>query len=360
MVRAMMYAQAERVKGFTWFMLWDWRGTRNRDGHRSDPGHAIQYFDKSPRPAYVAFAVMTGVLDAADYVGPAQGLTGMQRGFEFRKGTRRIHVLWDYGEAQSQVALKDAAASATLVDIMGRRKTIEPMNGAFAVTLGPNPIYLIAPAEAIVAAAPAGVQTFDDDKPGAAPAKPWLANQNASVVQVADGNMALRLRSPNNRSTANARWPVGKVAKGATFVLQFDWRAEKSGQAGNLCKLASWNTNHAYLAINTAGGKNQFQLSDLGRAKPAHITPKVMYTPKRWYRFTIAGNTRSDTYRVKIIDRGPANDADVKTLFETPAAALPRVNKAHSKIVYFCAGTWPGQSKDGYAFDYDNVSFVTK
>ncbi|MEW6355554.1 MAG: hypothetical protein AB1696_04450 [Planctomycetota bacterium] len=145
LVRAYVYALSERVRVFIWHMLWDWSGVRDPENHISDPGYAIQRFDKSPRPAYVAYATMTRLLECAKYVGPVDGLGETQRGFVFAKRGKQVHVLWETGDKSTTLTLRNPAEEMTLVNIVGGEEVIRPAApGRYDLMLGPDPIYVVA------------------------------------------------------------------------------------------------------------------------------------------------------------------------------------------------------------------------
>ncbi|NOZ19506.1 MAG: hypothetical protein GXP25_00295 [Planctomycetes bacterium] len=143
LVRAYVYALSEGVRVLVWHMLWDWRGVRDPEHYVGDPGHAIQRFDKSPRPAYVAYATMTRMLKKARYMGPVEGMTKTQRGFAFTRRGKRIYVLWNVGDKPTRFALRDPAENMMVVHIVGDETMIRPAEpGRFDLTLGPDPIYV--------------------------------------------------------------------------------------------------------------------------------------------------------------------------------------------------------------------------
>ncbi len=146
LVRAFVYARAERVRALIWHMLWDWSGTRNPKNHIADPGHAIKRFDHTPRPAWVAYAVMTRMLENARFVGSAPGLGPTQRGFVFERRGERIRVLWDVGPRPTTYVLKDASPTARRVSIVGDEARLRPRPvGQYRITLGSDSLYVVTP-----------------------------------------------------------------------------------------------------------------------------------------------------------------------------------------------------------------------
>ena len=144
LVRSFAYARSQRVKVFLWHMLWDWQGVRDPQHYVGDPGHAIKRFDHSPRPAWVAYATMTRLLERAKYVGPVASLAPTQRGFEFRKRGQRIRVLWDTGDTPTKLMLREAAPEIVVADIVGRERVVRPgPDGAYELTLNGDPAYVV-------------------------------------------------------------------------------------------------------------------------------------------------------------------------------------------------------------------------
>jgi len=139
LVRSYLYAWAAGVKLLTWHMLWDYLPDS------TDPGHAILRHDQTPRPAYVAYANLTRLLERAKYLGPVEGLAPTQRGFTFEKRGQRICALWEIGDTPSKTSLPLPAPQARVVDLMGGERLIRPTaGGRCELTLGHDPLYVIA------------------------------------------------------------------------------------------------------------------------------------------------------------------------------------------------------------------------
>ena len=144
LVRSFVYALSEGVRVFIWHMLWDWQGVRAPQNYIGDAGHAILRFDKSPRPAYVAYATMTRMLEGAQYIGPVKGLSTTQRGFEFARRGEQTRVLWDTGDGPTSLRRQDPAEKLRLIDIVGGETELEAVGQAgFALTLTEDPIYVV-------------------------------------------------------------------------------------------------------------------------------------------------------------------------------------------------------------------------
>jgi hypothetical protein len=146
LVRAYVYAWSENVKVMIWHML----QALSADG---DPEYALKYKNGTPRPAYVAYAVMTRMLEGATLRGPAPGLTGGQRGFDFERRGALIRVVWDKAAARGATSAYHTALPAgrvTATDLVGAAAEVpRQADGAVAVDLGMDPLYIVVePSEA--------------------------------------------------------------------------------------------------------------------------------------------------------------------------------------------------------------------
>ena len=134
LVRAYMHAWSEGVRLLNWHMLWDYSG-------KGDPAYAILRHDRTPRPAYVAYATMTRLLERATYEGKVTGVAASQRGFRFRKHGQIIRVPWDTSGTSTLVL--NGIQSAEIVKLMGTATTRRRGNHAMRIALTPDPVYVL-------------------------------------------------------------------------------------------------------------------------------------------------------------------------------------------------------------------------
>jgi len=100
--------------------------------------------DVSPKPSYVSVAVLTQMLDGARFVRIVPCASPTVYAPEFRlKGGRRVTCLWTT-RGERDVAMQLAASDgARLVDMMGNDKPLALKGHQAAITLSPDPVYLV-------------------------------------------------------------------------------------------------------------------------------------------------------------------------------------------------------------------------
>lgn len=140
MVQSYIYAMSENVKLMVWHMLWDYSNS-------NDPEYAIQWHDRSPRPAYIAYAAMTRMLENAKYVGTVSGLNEHQRGFQFTRRKQTIYVLWQTEDqpAKTSLSLPLVDRPVQVFGMLGGALADRAVNksGKLIMSLDSSPIYLL-------------------------------------------------------------------------------------------------------------------------------------------------------------------------------------------------------------------------
>lgn len=89
----------------------------------------------SPKIVVPAYAAMTFLIDGATSEGPLPGLAGTQMGYRFRRGGRRIDVVWDHGGTSAW----PVPPGARVCDWMGNCARA----AARTLRLGGTPVYLV-------------------------------------------------------------------------------------------------------------------------------------------------------------------------------------------------------------------------
>jgi len=172
LVRIHVLAMAMGVQVIEWYQFQDgvWFA---RVPNPKDPEHnfGILYTDLSPKPAYLAYGVMTELLEGLDCMGRLPlGADDLYR-VCFAKGQRAVDVLWSYRERhetdlawwppeqfkdksrrpgmpwetrwQKPVRIQLPADRPILItDIMGNCKTARPKNGSVTLWLSGSPIFV--------------------------------------------------------------------------------------------------------------------------------------------------------------------------------------------------------------------------
>lgn len=148
LVKTYAVALSRRVKVLVWHALFS-GGSRNiaAPGPRPiDNRHAdfnIIRNDGSANPAFVAYGAMTRMLLGASYVSPVEKLPEGCAGFVFRKGDRRIRVMWNR-EAEIREAVLPVRGAVELVDLMGvAASPVVTDGGTVRLPLSATPVYLV-------------------------------------------------------------------------------------------------------------------------------------------------------------------------------------------------------------------------
>lgn len=109
----------------------------------------------TPKPAYVAYSVLTRQLAGARYTGQDSGLPDGVNSYIFRDGSSTTRVTWSPGKRQD-VALTVSGA-VQLTDLVGRSLRYEPADGKVYASLGDDAVYVSGTVTGITAGAPVGL-----------------------------------------------------------------------------------------------------------------------------------------------------------------------------------------------------------
>lgn len=110
-----------------------------------------------PWPAYSAYAAMTSLLGAADYVRTLTELLPEAAGFVFRDGPRTVTVVYAPGPGPTDVPVPAATGGRIeRYDIMGAHRGTHPRSadGTVRIPAAPDPYYLVAETRYLVGEAP--------------------------------------------------------------------------------------------------------------------------------------------------------------------------------------------------------------
>jgi hypothetical protein len=110
--------------------------------HRNDYTSLLEY-DRSPRPAMLAYGIMVSILAGADYVGRVEMPDDViAHGFE-KEGTQ-IVVLWRPEDTSREFLLPfTKGKSFRIRDMMGNMMRLPRREGAFKVPIGRSPVYAV-------------------------------------------------------------------------------------------------------------------------------------------------------------------------------------------------------------------------
>jgi hypothetical protein len=141
---------APNVTHFTYFQL--------KDKFNSPPGDlwgnmSILRHDLSPKPAAVAYRVMTGELEGASFIGPGPLMRQVPNRWQpqwdryhyrYARDGAVIHVIWKLG-APETVDVAVSKPAVTVMESRGKKLGTSVRAGAVPVTISEDPIYVIEP-----------------------------------------------------------------------------------------------------------------------------------------------------------------------------------------------------------------------
>jgi hypothetical protein len=92
-----------------------------------------------PKPAFVAYAVLTRQLTGAKFQQQEQLSPGKIYSFTFKKGNEEIRCMYSPSPTQAKL---HTAASIAVTDLMGNKKTYKPANGIVYLNLNKDMVYV--------------------------------------------------------------------------------------------------------------------------------------------------------------------------------------------------------------------------
>lgn len=96
-----------------------------------------------PKPSYVAWAVLTRVLDQARYERNVPADSPTTNALEFRRGGEWLYALWlPRGEREVKLQFEPGAASIVQTDMMGRDANLPLVGNGAELKLSGSPVYL--------------------------------------------------------------------------------------------------------------------------------------------------------------------------------------------------------------------------
>ncbi len=137
LVRDAVLSLAAGVAKFFWYELADAR----LDPNDKEANFGILFSDLTPKPAYVAYAVLTRVLGQASYLRQLDLRSSSAYGFAFSTPKGAVSVVWTTKD-QEPVQVPVGSQPMWVVDLMGGKRSLQPVNGVESLPLTPNPIYL--------------------------------------------------------------------------------------------------------------------------------------------------------------------------------------------------------------------------
>ncbi len=219
-----------------------------------------------PKPAYVALATMTRVLDRVKLVQQMPTGSSSAHALEFDRGGLRVYALWTpRGQCEMEFEFPNET-ELTGIGIYGRPEGLRTEGKRLTVTAGAGVRYLISPVA--VTRVTAGRRTFPDDQPPA----------GARVIQAMDDVAAWQLTADELKPALPQRRPgkfelrrVVDDEKGPCLELQLQAEGEVPAVVGEYTTLrlpqpipiaGEPHTMGVWVKGDSSGGRIFWQLED--------------------------------------------------------------------------------------------------
>jgi len=139
LVRGMVIALSYGVKKVFWYELAD-----NRiDVNDKEANFGILFSDLSPKPAYVAYTILTRILSAAQFKEKIDLGIKDTYGYLFSRANDDVIVLWTINKEGQPIAFHINADKAKVVDVMGEENLVYAKEGNILLRLSQSPVYII-------------------------------------------------------------------------------------------------------------------------------------------------------------------------------------------------------------------------
>ncbi|HAZ64632.1 MAG TPA: hypothetical protein DCZ72_13620, partial [Armatimonadetes bacterium] len=103
----------------------------------------------SPKPVAAAFAQQTMLLEGHRSAGAIEWLGDTALGYAYERGPEVTLALWDWGDAPREVSLPVGVEQVVVHDWLGGERTVATPGGTLALTLGPEPRYVVGVAASV-------------------------------------------------------------------------------------------------------------------------------------------------------------------------------------------------------------------
>jgi hypothetical protein len=140
LVRMSTILLSEKVERIYWYLARDFEKFQGLGLLHDDDGPAKRY---TPRPAYVAYAVLIHELGGLQFAGREPGDPRV-RVYRFSGPGGDVRVAWSTEPGLAYTIA--GTAPLRYVTLMGEEKAAAPKGGEVAIALDANPVYIVAPA----------------------------------------------------------------------------------------------------------------------------------------------------------------------------------------------------------------------
>lgn len=138
LVRSAMISLSHGIEKFFWYELAD----HHIDPHDKEANFGILYTDLTPKPAYVAYAVLIRMLDNVKFERQVPLNSSTAYGYVFSGKNKHVLVLWSVKEKEN-VDIDVGSSGVDIVNIMGNKIAMTTEGGMLHLSLSQYPVYIL-------------------------------------------------------------------------------------------------------------------------------------------------------------------------------------------------------------------------
>ena len=294
-VRHAMHSLAWGVPAFRPGVLMD-VGGNYRYSHWGSSGFCHMYPEMNVKPAFVAFATMTLVLDGAKFarVVPTRSASLYVEEFDKADDGSRVFVIWTIRGARPVGLKLEGAGPWKLIDAQANETTLKAEGGKYGVTASSSPVYVVG--KGVLAAVEMGPPQYADKPEGKvtvisplASLEGWsVENGRSPELEYYDfmtprrkGDFMFEAVTQFNGKTDALRVTPKPITRGKDTMSMYAVLAHKSGLPlpGTPTEIGLWvNGNSGWgrviFDLVDASGQRWVSIGAPAKDDPATILPK--------------------------------------------------------------------------------------
>ena len=170
------------------------------------------------------------------------------------------------------------------------------------------------------------------------------------IVADTEDNHILQVFSESKDDAAKAQILLKSPKHKDTFKLTTDLRISTSATpAGKLLSITDWDINKELFRLETTSGKLKLRATNLenGKLKASEI---CSYKANKWIKLELMLIRSKGLCQLTLIDKESS-----KTIYKGKHTIDKKLNHIH-----MASSIWPGQTKTGYAYQFDNIKVKHK
>lgn len=170
------------------------------------------------------------------------------------------------------------------------------------------------------------------------------------IVADTEDNHILHVFSESKDDAAKAQILLNTPKNKDTFKLTTDLRINTSATpAGKLLSITDWDINKELFRLETTSGKLKLRATNIeeGKLKASEI---CSYKANEWINLELILIRSKGLCQLTLIDKESS-----KTIYK----GKHTIDKK-AKHIYMVSSVWPGQTKTGYAYQFDNIKVKHK